>query len=43
LSRDLKGRDHLGDVVVEEGMILKCILKRPGRRSVNWIHLTQVR
>jgi hypothetical protein len=38
----LKGRDNLNDIDVDERIILKCI-KEIGFQGVDWIHLAQNR
>jgi hypothetical protein len=40
MSRNVAGRDHLGDLSINGRIILKFILKI-GYEDVNWSHLVQ--
>jgi len=40
---NLKGSDHLGEINIDEMIILKRILREIGCEDVGWIHLTQDR
>jgi hypothetical protein len=42
-SKIMTGRDHLGNLDINERIILKWILKEIGCKSVNWIQFAQDR
>jgi hypothetical protein len=39
-SKTLKGKDHLGDLIVDGRAIFNCELMEIGLEGVNWIHVT---